>query len=206
MDEKLDPELCSSILEFVLRASKNQTLIKKLIEALPPLCPAPRLKKTLLLNSISTEMMAGIVSEKILDHLEAIEGIDRNLNLPISDSMKEAYSAVAVACTVVYLAGTCNHLDKYLSAVRRIWEGRVENLEKSKSGLVSERLRSYRLQVEAAIKDDKVAEGLMMTNTLSSAIIAVKLYGREALELLGPTVLERQWSEVQAEESVSPEN
>lgn len=27
MDEKLDPELCSSILEFVLRASKNQTLI-----------------------------------------------------------------------------------------------------------------------------------------------------------------------------------
>ncbi|MFQ6631548.1 hypothetical protein Gotur_009020, partial [Gossypium turneri] len=105
--------------------------VKKVIEAFPPLKPRPQLKKAVLLRTMRTEVYAG---------------------LPIPDSMKEAYCAVALECTVKYLPGdtdTCG--GKYLDAVDRIWRGRIQDLERSKaSDLVFDQLRNRRLQVEAA--------------------------------------------------------
>ncbi|XVF56545.1 hypothetical protein PTKIN_Ptkin06aG0129500 [Pterospermum kingtungense] len=206
MDRKMEPEICSSIIEFVLRKSRNEMLAKTLIQAFPSLSPNFRLKKTLLLRSIMNEIMGGSVSEKILDHLELIHGIDCNLNLTILDSMKQAYSAVALECTAKYLTGTWNGSDNYLSAMNRIWEVRIQNLEKSKSELVSEQLRSHRLQLEAAAGDDEVANALIRANARNNAILTLKLYLREALDVMGPTVLEREFGSASGdspEESIS---
>ncbi|XVF52284.1 hypothetical protein PTKIN_Ptkin05aG0006800 [Pterospermum kingtungense] len=194
MDRKLEPEICVSILEFFARKCSNDMVLKKLIEALPPpsLDGNARLKKTFLLRTIVNEVAAGVVSERILDCLEAIERIDNGQQLEVPDSMKEAYCAVSLECTAKYLVTRELH-EKYLDAVNRIWRGRIENLEKSKaSKLVSEHMRSCRHQVEAAIEDKEVANGIS-TNTRTTAILKLKLYLREALDLLGPTVLEREF-------------
>ncbi|XWS09725.1 hypothetical protein CRYUN_Cryun39dG0013900 [Craigia yunnanensis] len=195
MDREKDPEICSWIIEFLVRKSTDEMLVKKIIEAFPPppLDGKPRLKKTLLLHSIIKEIVAGNVSEKILDHLEMIDRIDCSQGLGILDSMKEAYCAVALECTAKYLLGSWNRYGKYLDAVNIIWRGRIENLEKFKaSRLVSEQLRSRRREVEAAVGDEEVANGLIRTNTRNNAILTLKLYLREALDLMGPSLLERE--------------
>ncbi|OMO61501.1 hypothetical protein CCACVL1_23465 [Corchorus capsularis] len=193
MDRTMDGEICSWIIEFLVRHSADEMLVKKLIQAVPRLSGNARLNKTLLLHSIKSEIVAGKVSEKILDHLEMIEAIDRSQRLTIPDSMKQAYCAVALECTAKYLAGSVDRKGKYLDAVKRIWRGRIENLEKSNaSKLVSEELRSRRRQVEAALADKDAGNVLITTNTRNDAILTVKAYVREALRLMGLPFLEKQ--------------
>ncbi|KAK8614766.1 hypothetical protein V6N13_068557 [Hibiscus sabdariffa] len=161
MERELDQDICDCIIEFLLRESADEMLLKKLIAAFPPLNPTPRLKKAVLLRSIQREITAGSVPEKLLDSLEMIECIDTNQRLPIPDSMRKAYCAVALECTAKYLSGDPNPNGLYSDAVNRIWRGRIEDLEKSKaSDLVSERLRNLRRQVEAAFGDEEVAKRL----------------------------------------------
>ncbi|OMO60945.1 hypothetical protein COLO4_33672 [Corchorus olitorius] len=193
MDRTMDGEICGWIIEFLVRHSADEMLVKKLIQAVPRLSGNARLNKTLLLHSIKSEIVAGNVSEKILDLLEMIEAIDRSQRLTIPDSMKQAYCAVALECTAKYLAGSVGWKDKYLDAVKRIWRGRIENLEKSNiSKLVSEELRSRRRQVEAALEEKDAANVLITTNTRNDAILTVKAYVREALRLMGLSFLEKQ--------------
>ncbi|KAK8635804.1 hypothetical protein V6N13_004522 [Hibiscus sabdariffa] len=157
MERELDQDICDCIIEFLVRESADEMLLKKLIAAFPPLNPTPRLKKAVLLHSIQREITAGGVSEKLLDTLEMIECIDTNQRLPIPDSMRKAYCVVALECTAKYLSGDPNPNGLYSDAVNRIWRGRIEELEKSKaSDLVSERLRNLRRQVEASFGDEEV--------------------------------------------------
>ncbi|KAK6287117.1 hypothetical protein POUND7_013296 [Theobroma cacao] len=193
MDREMDREICGWIIEFLVRESTDEMLVKKLIQAFPPLNGKPRLKKTVLLHSIRTEILAGNVSERILDHLERIERIDRSQRLRIPDSIRQAYCAVALECTAKYLPGSWDRNGKYLDAVKRIWRSRIENLEKSKaSRLVSERLRSRRRQVEAAVEDEEVANVLITINTRNDAILTLRVYLCEALALMGPSFLKSQ--------------
>ncbi|XVF14545.1 hypothetical protein REPUB_Repub09cG0070700 [Reevesia pubescens] len=195
MDREMDREICSWIIEFLIRKSNDDMLVKKLIQAFPspPLYGKPRLKKLLLLYSIKNEIAAGNVSEKILDHLEMIERIDCTQRLRIPDSMKQAYCDVALECTAKYLPGTGNRSGKYLAAVIRIWRGRIENLEKSKaSKLVSKQLRYRRRQVEAAVGDEEVANSLIIRNTRNDALLTLRLYLCETLDTMGPPLLERE--------------
>ncbi|XVF16843.1 hypothetical protein REPUB_Repub10bG0066900 [Reevesia pubescens] len=199
MDREMDREICSWVIEFLVRQSTDEVLVKKLIEAFPPppLYGKPRLRKTRLLHSIRNEIVAGSISEKILDHLEMIERIDCSQRHRTPASMKEAYCAVALECTAKYLAGSWNRNGKYLAAVNRIWRGRVENLEKSKaSKLVSEQLRSRRRQVEAAVGDEEVANSLIRSNTRNNAILTLRLYLCKAFDLMGPPLLEREYGSV----------
>ncbi|KAG4183075.1 hypothetical protein ERO13_A09G085500v2 [Gossypium hirsutum] len=194
MDQELDPYICGCIIEFLVRYSPDDMHIKKVIEAFPPLKPRPQLKKAVLLRTMRTEVNAGDVSEKILDVLEKIGCIDRNQGLPIPDSMKEAYCAVALECTVKYLPGdtdTCGA--KYLDAVDRIWRGRIQELERSKaSDLVFDQLKNRRLQVEAAATGDEDAvRCLSAINTRGYAIVSLRRYLREASGSMKPPVLEQ---------------
>ncbi|GMJ01209.1 TRF-like 5 [Hibiscus trionum] len=202
MERELDPDICSSIIEFLVRKSADEMLLKQLVAAFPPLNPTPRLKKAVLLRSIQREIIAGEVPEKLLDSLEMIERIDTNQTLPISDSMRKAYCDVALECTVKYLSGNPNPKGLYSDAVNRIWRGRIENLEKSKaSDLVSERLRNLGRQVEAALGDEVVVRRLIATNTRNDALVSLRLYLHEALASLGPPLIERACSELTVGES-----
>ncbi|XVE62507.1 hypothetical protein DITRI_Ditri06bG0123300 [Diplodiscus trichospermus] len=199
MDREIDREICGWIIEFLVRKSTDEMLVKKLIQSLPPLSlhSKPRLKKMLLLHSIKSEILVGNVTEKILDHLEMIERIDCSQRLRIPDSMKEAYCAVALESTAKYLAGSWNRYNNYLDAVNRIWRGRIENLEKSKtSKLVSEQLINRRRQVEAAVGDEEAANDLIRTNTRNNALLNLRLYLRESFDLMGPPLLEREHGSV----------
>ncbi|TYI64645.1 hypothetical protein E1A91_D09G102200v1 [Gossypium mustelinum] len=180
MDQELDPYICGCIIEFLVRYSPDDMHVKKVIEAFPPLKPRPQLKKAVLLRTMRTEVYAGDVSEKILDALEKIGRIDSNQGLPIPDSMKEAYCAVALECT-------------YLDAVDRIWRGRIQDLERSKaSDLVFDQLRNRRLQVEAAATGDEDAvRCLSAINTRGYAIVCLRRYLREASGSMKPPVLEQ---------------
>ncbi|XP_039007153.1 uncharacterized protein LOC120134834 [Hibiscus syriacus] len=192
MDRKLEPDICGSVLEFLVLNSADDLLVKKLINAFPQFTPSPRLVKAINLRSIQTEIQAGEITENILDYLETVARLHRKQRLQIPDSIKEAYCAVALDCSAKYLAGDTNPDGPYLDAVNRIWRNRVEGLERSgMSDLVSDQLRNRRRQVEAVFEDDEVRRRLIAINTRSEAILSLRLYMREALASMNPSVLER---------------
>ncbi|KAE8696923.1 Leucine-rich repeat transmembrane protein kinase isoform 1 [Hibiscus syriacus] len=194
MGRELDPEICACILEFLVHKSPDDMLLKKLIRVFPPLNPSPRLKKSLLLRSIQNVITAGEIPEKLLDYLEMISRIETKQRVPIPDSMRDAYCAVAMDCTTKFLAGSPDSTVLYSDAVNRIWRGRIENLERSEaSGLVSKRLRNLRRQVEAAFGDEEVVRRLVAINTRADAFFSLRLYLREAVATMGPPLLERAW-------------
>lgn len=194
MDRELDSYICGCIIEFLVRYSPDDMLVKKAIEAFPPLEPRPQLKKAVLLRAMRAEVAAGDVSEKTLDALEKIGCIDSNLGLPIPDSMKEAYCAVALECTAKYLpvdSVTCGA--KYLDAVERIWRGRIQDLERSNaSGLIFDQLRNRGIQLEAAaMGDEDAVRCLSEINTEGYAILSLRRYLCEAFASMKPPVLEQ---------------
>ena len=65
--------------------------------------------------------------------------MDQSEGVEIRDSLKAAYCAVAVECTVKYLLGSPDKHWEYFEVVKRVWRGKIGNLEKSeKSELVTD--------------------------------------------------------------------
>ncbi|XP_021274583.1 uncharacterized protein LOC110409538 isoform X1 [Herrania umbratica] len=194
MDGEMDPEIIRMFMDFLTWEPVDLMLMKKRLESAPPLDGNPRPKKVFLLLSIKAKILSGNISEEILGHLEMIERIDCSQCLRITDSMNRAYCAVALECTAKYLAVNWGGNGRYLDAVNRIWRGRIANLEKSKASklVTTEELRSGRRQVEAAIKDEEVANVLIATNSLNEAIRMIKVYLKEAQALMGISSLERE--------------
>lgn len=193
MDRKLDPEICACILEFLVRNSIDEELVRKLINVFPPFNPSPRLKKAIILRSIRKEIRDGEVPERILDALEKIERIDNNQNSPIPESMKEAYCAVATDCAVSHLVGNSNRFGSYSDAVKRIWRVRIKNLVDSEaSNLVTEELKTRGNDLEAAFEDEDMFRSVIENNTRGFALLSLKKYIREAIASMGPPVLEKK--------------
>ena len=168
-------------------------VIKKLLQVLPVSSGADsRFKKTVLLRTIRSEISDASVTETTLETLELIEEMERSEGVEIRDSLKAAYCAVAVECTVKYLAGSPDKHGKYSEAVRRLWRGRIGNLVKSgmKSELVTPELTQWREDLESALSDDKTAKRLMNLNTRNEALRALRVFLGEAWALMGPSFLE----------------
>ncbi|KAJ7964316.1 Telomeric repeat-binding factor like [Quillaja saponaria] len=151
-----------------------------------------RLKKTLLLRTIQTEVSKGSVTENILEILEFIEELDRIDGIEVMDTMKGAYCAVAVECTVKYLEAFPYNEGKYLDAVQRIWRGRTEKMETSAEGshLVSDELKDWRDEIEAAVWDARVGKRLAKMHARKDALDTVKDFLAEAWAIMGPSFLE----------------
>jgi coenzyme F420-reducing hydrogenase delta subunit len=188
----MDTDICRWISEFVMRNTAAQDhVIKKLLRALPVSGADSRLKKTALLRTIQAEISDASLNETTLDNLEVMEELDRDDGAEISKALKAAYRAVAVECTVKYLAGTGDRHGKYFEAVKRVWRGRIGGLERSgRSELVTGELRRWGDDVEAAVWDAKVATRLLKVNTRNEALEAVRIYMGEAWALMGPTFLQ----------------
>ncbi|KAJ1422929.1 Telomeric repeat-binding factor 2 [Sesbania bispinosa] len=101
--ENLDRDISGWIMEFLLRSSAPDSLLQKTLTALPLSGADSRLKKTILLRILQSEILRGSLSETALQILELLDELDRNDAVPVSDSMRRAYCAVAVECTVKYL-------------------------------------------------------------------------------------------------------
>ncbi|KAA8543658.1 hypothetical protein F0562_021596 [Nyssa sinensis] len=187
----MDIDIARWVLEFLFRESVDDRILNTLVRVLPFSDYHSSFKKTMLLRRIESEIANGSVSVKILELLELIEELDYVEGNVASEAMKAAYCAVALDCTVRFLEKNDYKEGKYFDAVKRIWRGRVWKMEKSeKAGLVSDELRSWKDEIEAAVWDVNVSERLQMRVKGIDALNAVGVYVAETSEIMGPSFLE----------------
>ncbi|KAL1332407.1 hypothetical protein HN51_061221 [Arachis hypogaea] len=188
----MDPDIARWVAEFHLRSSAPDSLVSKILRVLNLSGADPKLKKTLLLRTLRSQLCNASITETALEILEQIEAIDRNDAVPIIDSMRRAYCAVAVECTVKFLAASYDGTTsgEYLSAVTRIWRGRVEELEQRQSELFFDEIARWRDDIEAALFDTRVSDRLKELNTRNDAFTEVRFYLQEVWETMGPSFLE----------------
>lgn len=185
----MDEDISRWVIEFLLRRSKSDQLIKKVLVKLPVSNDNIRLKKSILLHSIQTEISNGSLSELILESLRAIEVLDKKEGIKITSSMKEAYCAVAVECTIKYLGESADKQNEYLEAVKRIWRDEIENLGESE--LVTSELLKWKNDIEMAIGDEEICSKLLkMSSTPKNSLRLVKNFLGEELAIMGPSFLE----------------
>uniref|UniRef100_A0A9I9E0M6 Telomeric repeat-binding factor 2-like n=1 Tax=Cucumis melo TaxID=3656 RepID=A0A9I9E0M6_CUCME len=188
----MDGDICRWIIEFILRTPMDHHLQKKVMAAVPLPDKDFRLTKTVLLESIESEIFEAVVTEKLLESFEYIEQLDKAEGLAIMESMKAAYCAVAVECTVKFLLVEGIQKDgRYFDAVRRIWSGRVANLERSgKSKLVSRELKAWKDEFELSLCDKNVRLKLVHMNTRYDALKLTRDYLTEAWAVIGPSFIQ----------------
>ncbi|KAH7861875.1 hypothetical protein Vadar_032076 [Vaccinium darrowii] len=186
----MDTDVARWVLEYLLR---QQSLDDRTLNALLRILPIPNdnssFKKALLLRRIDTEISNGTVSEKLLGFLERIEELDNQEGIETcDDSMKHAYCAVAVDCTLRFI----DEREEYFDAVKRIWRGRVWKMERCEMGvgLVSDDLREWRDDKEAAVWDPSVCENVRAKMRGNDGLEAVRAYMDEAWRRTGPAFLQ----------------
>ncbi|XP_054776809.1 uncharacterized protein LOC129285980 [Prosopis cineraria] len=194
----MDPDICRWILEFLLRSSIPDSIVKKIMKALPLSNINSRLRKTIVLRDMQSEVATTSLTENLLVCLEVIEEINRLDGIAISAAMKEAYCAVAVECTVKYLdacpdKNTCGLFD---DAVNRIWRGRVRQMMEAvasgkKIDLFTAELIGWKDVIESARWDREVCERLTNMNTRQNAFNKVRVYLKETWASMGPAFLEQ---------------
>ncbi|RDY00344.1 hypothetical protein CR513_16481, partial [Mucuna pruriens] len=184
-------------LEFLLgNPLADSNPIKKVIRKIPVSDADSRLKKTLLLKTLQDHLSSVSISEPVLQTLELLEELHRRDASPVTPAMSTAYCAVAVDCTLKYLPLEPHHHNPaYLSAVNRIWRGRVSHMNGSASGegslLFSPELKRWKIDIEASLSDSQVRERLAsIVDTRRDAIIKLKLYLAEEWANLGPSFLQ----------------
>ncbi|KNA10402.1 hypothetical protein SOVF_144720 isoform B [Spinacia oleracea] len=182
----MDEKVAKWIIEFLLRKPIDEKIINGVLSCLPLSNNDKRLKKTILLRKIESAISDGSVSEKLLELLEMVDELNHGAGKTVPDSMKRAYCAVAVDCTVRFLEENVEENGKYFEAVERVWRDRVCKVE----SLVSEELNRWLEDIEAAVWDSSVCEKILMRNTRNEALRAVKRYLKEAWESMGPSFLE----------------
>ncbi|XP_023512217.1 uncharacterized protein LOC111777011 isoform X1 [Cucurbita pepo subsp. pepo] len=182
----MNEDICRWITEFVLRSSMDDHLLKRVLAVIPLSDKDFRLKKTVLLRAIESEISEAVITEKLLEIFEMIEQLEKAEGLQIMESMKAAYCAVAVECTVKYLLveGVYKH-GRYFDAVRRIWRGRV-----TKTELVSNEFKAWKDEVEASLCDTNIRKKLVHMNTRYDALKLIGDYLGESWAAMGPSFLQ----------------
>ncbi|KAL5077053.1 hypothetical protein RYX36_016037 [Vicia faba] len=189
----MDKDISNWVMEFLLRSSVPDSLIQKTLTVLPLSGADSRLKQTLLLRILQTHLRHASLSETSLQIIEHLEELYRRDGVPVPAVMRSAYCAVAVECTVKYLI--TSHEDpsgEYISAIRRIWRGRVVQLsaEGRRSELLSDELTRWGEDIEAALWDVRVSERLASLNTRRDAMNEVKRFLKDAWQVMGPSFLD----------------
>ncbi|CAN0929267.1 Telomere repeat-binding factor 5 [Linum grandiflorum] len=182
----MDGDIMRWMLEFLLRECTDGGLITRLLSNVRLPFPADgdnsRLKKTILLRSIQDELGKGSVSEDILDWLENLEEIDRRDELLVLESMKLAYCAVAVECTL--RGGLLEEV------VDKVWKLRVQRLIGKESELVTGEVTRLRVEVEMAISDLNARMVVEKWREKHNALKLVGDYLNEAFGIMGPSFLQ----------------
>lgn len=193
----IDPDIQNWVLEFLLRQSLDDQTLKTLLRALPPPNDNPNLKKIILLKKLEYDISRNSVSVVTLELLEQLEETEFILgNVSVSDTMKQAYCAVAVECTVNKLkAGDGEVGDKrfnFFEEARRVWKGKIARMKNNveKGGLGSEALWAWKEEIEAAVWDDDACKSMVKKSEGINGFEAVNAYIREEREKMGPSFLE----------------
>ncbi|KAK6283415.1 hypothetical protein POUND7_002367 [Theobroma cacao] len=182
MDDFFHLPAASSLLRKFLSKEEDEINMSK-----SDLSTTCLLKKASIVRSIQEGIANGSVPEEILDSLLLIEQVDRKQGLPVFDSMKAAFCAVALHCT---LASLTRSWPCYYDAVQRIWRSRIRILEDSASSeLVGPDLDKWRKEVEAALWDSEASQTLLRINTRGDALRCLRVYVDEARSSMKPAFL-----------------
>ncbi|KAG4177916.1 hypothetical protein ERO13_A10G008200v2 [Gossypium hirsutum] len=142
--------------------------------------------KGAILRSIEQRTGNSTVPDAVLDSLILIENLDRRRGFLPSESMKAAFCAVAVHCTVSCLPVSW---DNYFDAFHRIWGLRIKSLEESgKSDLISSELVQWGTVIEAGLWDLETSQRLSSVNTRGKALLRIKGYLEEAFRSMNPAL------------------
>ncbi|PPD85205.1 hypothetical protein GOBAR_DD17865 [Gossypium barbadense] len=142
--------------------------------------------KGAILRSIEQRTGNSTVPDAVLDSLILIENLDRRRGVLPSESMKAAFCAVAVHCTVSCLPVSW---DNYFDAFQRIWGLRIKSLEESgKSDLISSELVQWGTVIEAGLWDLETSQRLLSINTRGKALLRIKGYLEEAFRSMSPAL------------------
>ncbi|OVA15266.1 SANT/Myb domain [Macleaya cordata] len=187
----IDINVAGWILEFLLSQPIEDRIMETLLNILPLSNDDSRLIKRVLLRRILSDISNGSVSEKTLETLEMIEEYDYEHGIAIFDSMREAYHAVAVHCTVMCLKEKPDDIRNYFDAVMRIWRGRISDMERwERVGLVSERLKDTRDEIEEALWNVNVRNDVLTRDTWNDALKSLRVFLTDVAEEIGPSFLE----------------
>lgn len=196
----VDPEVSNWVLEFLFRQPLEDRALNSLLRSLPLPDNKPTLTKSILLKKLEFDASRDSVSESTLDALEQLEEIEFRQGVQqVSDSMKRAYWAVAVDCTLRVLAngddgeskrdtGDVYRRFQFFENVVKIWRRRIRLLEKE--GLGSDDLWIWKEEIEAAVWDDNALVSIKKKWEGVNAAEAVKDYVSEEREKLAPSFLE----------------
>ncbi|XP_076924088.1 uncharacterized protein LOC143586420 [Bidens hawaiensis] len=202
----MDIDVSGWILEFLLRQNSldDQTLTN-LIRVLPLPNNNPRLKKTLILRKLESDINKGIVSERTIELIERIEELDHITGLTdISDAMKAAYCTVAMHLTATLVDETAgDKKQKYASAVNRLWSGRVCEMEKGDVRLVQEDLVRWVHDIEAGVLDMDTCENVLEMFKEFDVVKTIQRYVDDAKEKMGPSFIELACETILNDEALS---
>ncbi|PON93057.1 hypothetical protein TorRG33x02_109630 [Trema orientale] len=146
--------------------------------------PIEWMRRAMLIRIIEYEVSDASVSETLLDNLELIEKLKEEEE-EVSDTMKSAYCAVALECTVKYFV--CESVvigGNFSSARERIWRARVTRLEMEHSKLFTLDLKAHKEELEVAITSPVIRRSLIALNTRNAALGSVSNYLRDAWTLV----------------------
>ncbi|KAK2653003.1 hypothetical protein Ddye_012859 [Dipteronia dyeriana] len=188
----MDDDISRWVMEFLLRHSTSDQLINKALSKLPVSNHDFRCKKAVLLRSVQSEISEALVSETVLDCLETVAGLEEKEGLSLGDSLKAAYCAVAVECTVKFLGlGGGGSAERFFDAVKTVWRDRFEGLVAAGSELVATaEVEQWKDEMEAAVWDVNVRKRLVKMNTRNDALRLVRVYLGEAWADMGPAFIE----------------
>ncbi|KAI3506648.1 hypothetical protein L1887_21209 [Cichorium endivia] len=206
----MDIDVSGWILEFLLRQnSLDNGTLNDLIRVLPLPKNNLRLKKSLLLRKIESDIEKSTISDHTFKFLEQIEELDlREGSVEVSEAMKAAYCAVAMYCAAKSIEeGAGDMKEKYARAVSRIWSGRIREIEMSDVakivGLVQYDLLRWMNDIEAGVLDADVCENVLARFKGLNVLDILRRYVNEAKEKMGPSFLELVCETILSDEALS---
>ncbi|KAG9143092.1 hypothetical protein Leryth_006351 [Lithospermum erythrorhizon] len=201
-ENNIDPDISRWILEFLLHQNIEYHILDSIASVLPISDNNFLLSKLFLLRKLQHELSNCILSEKLLDFLDEIYQVDQCLgSKDCLESLKKVYCAVCVEFTVGFLRKCGNNVKGgFFDVVKRLWRGRVREMEKKNIGLVSEELLEWKNDIEAAVWEESVCLRVVERSKDVDAVELVKLYVKEEKTRMGPSFLELVSKTLKAEE------
>ncbi|KAG9440198.1 hypothetical protein H6P81_020363 [Aristolochia fimbriata] len=187
----MDEQKTAWFLDFLIRQPLDDWVIHRLVSILPVADGNIRLKKSLILWGIHSDILKDSISEKMLESLEAYERLVHQEGGRALHSMKRAYHAVALECCVRFLREEYGSFKEFACAVDGIWKGRVSALEMLDGcNLITDQLRKSKKEMVAALRNYGVRNRLLGKDARKEAMDSIKDFWEESMKEMGPPYLE----------------
>ncbi|XP_057863631.1 uncharacterized protein LOC131071698 isoform X2 [Cryptomeria japonica] len=178
------------ILEYIIRHCNEDWIISGLIRALPISNENFKLKKMMLLKSISSDLSKGIISEKTLETLQSFKDLNRQIYRDSNSEklIQELCCKVAVECTVKFLRGTCKiNWDGYNDALCKLWTYRAEDTEDVE---MDGAFIDVKKELLAVASNPKLRERLLEKYKQDDVFKCLDAFLKDSWEEMGPSFLE----------------